>query len=166
MKGKVDTYGCKVPKGGTRKGCGGGATVFELSGVAKEAGRRHAKAGGKGGKKALGKVIAAVAEEKELVLTPADIEALSDMVPLTTSHAPAKAEKSGLKLTGAEIRDLGRQIVLRHKNGITIAEITRKIAERHPATPDGTIRGGVWDLAKRFPAEIKATDDGLKPKGK
>lgn len=28
---KADSYGCKVPKGGKRKGCGGGAKVFELN---------------------------------------------------------------------------------------------------------------------------------------
>src|SRR5512143_1330077 len=30
MKSKVDKYVCKVPKGGSRKGCGGGAKVEEL----------------------------------------------------------------------------------------------------------------------------------------
>jgi hypothetical protein len=30
MKDKTDRFVCKVPKGGTRKGCGGGAKVEEL----------------------------------------------------------------------------------------------------------------------------------------
>lgn len=43
---KADSYGCKVPKGGRRKGCGGSAKVFELNKQVKkltDLAKRHEK---------------------------------------------------------------------------------------------------------------------------
>lgn len=44
MKSKVDDYVCRVPKGGTRKGCGGGAKVITLDKAVKRISKDVARA--------------------------------------------------------------------------------------------------------------------------
>lgn len=66
----------------------------------------------------------------------------------------------GVKLTTLQVRELGRDIVLRHPEGIGGVGIAREIVAAHPematedGKPGGTIRGGVWKLDLDFPDQI------------
>lgn len=59
-------------------------------------------------------------------------------------------------------RETARAFVLGRKGAqSTIAEITAHIQKRHPETPNGTVRGAVWDLDVRFPEQIVKPGRGL-----
>lgn len=72
-------------------------------------------------------------------------------------------------ITGPQARELGRKIVFENPTGIGPTAIGLKILAMHPdmadanGKPNGTIRGGVWDLDKRFPGIIAKTDAGFVP---
>jgi hypothetical protein len=65
------------------------------------------------------------------------------------------------KLTGQQIRDLGKSLVIDSISGIRYSELIQKIATDHPETPRNTIHGNVWDLDARFPTVIHKPSRGL-----
>ncbi|HNQ23353.1 MAG TPA: hypothetical protein PKK06_09695 [Phycisphaerae bacterium] len=65
------------------------------------------------------------------------------------------------KLSVKEIRDLGRQIVGDHPNGIRYNDLAKSIVDANPETPINTVYGAVFDLAARFPQDIAKPSRGL-----
>lgn len=72
-------------------------------------------------------------------------------------------------ITGPQARELGLKIVFENPAGIGPTAIGQKILALHPTMhdekgrPNGTIRGAVWDLDRRFPAQVRKTADGFAP---
>lgn len=65
------------------------------------------------------------------------------------------------KLSGQQIRDKARAIVLENPGGIKYRQIIDQILEQNPETPKGTLEGSVGDIHTRFPAEITKPSRGL-----
>jgi hypothetical protein len=65
------------------------------------------------------------------------------------------------KLSGQQIRDKARAIVLENPGGIKYRQIIDQILAQNPETPKGTLEGSVWDIHTRFPAEITKPSRGL-----
>lgn len=75
-----------------------------------------------------------------------------------------------MKLSIAEVRELGAAIALRHPEGIGGTAIAREIIAVHPemktddGKPNGTVRGGVWNLEVHFPDKITKIAGRFAPK--
>jgi hypothetical protein len=71
-----------------------------------------------------------------------------------------------VKLSIQQVRELGRDIVVRHPEGIGGVAISREIIAAHPemataeGKPNGTVRGGVWKLDFDFPDQIAKVAGG------
>lgn len=71
-------------------------------------------------------------------------------------------------ITGPQVRERARQIVLTHPAGIRVADINAAILRENPemhetgdkTKPSGTIRGATWQLHTLFPTEIQKLPDG------
>ncbi len=64
--------------------------------------------------------------------------------------------------TMKQIRDLGREIILRHPGGIRFAELVRQIRATYPDTPEKSVATQVAnDLVSAFPTEIAKPSRGL-----
>ena len=75
------------------------------------------------------------------------------------------------KLTGKQIRELARSIVLAKPTGLRYAELVKQIHQQHPETPENTISGNTYNLEAIFLSEITKPSRGLfvpaaKPSGK
>lgn len=65
------------------------------------------------------------------------------------------------KLTGKQIRELARSIVLANPAGIRYTPLKTRIHQQHPETPENTISGFTYNLEAIFPNEIKKPSRGL-----
>ncbi|MFZ6178086.1 winged helix-turn-helix domain-containing protein [Nannocystis pusilla] len=73
----------------------------------------------------------------------------------------AKSETSTRKLGTQEIKNLARQIVKNHPDGIRYRQIISLILDEYPATIYNTIEASIWNLDAQFPAEIHKPSRGL-----
>lgn len=65
------------------------------------------------------------------------------------------------KLTGKEIRELAKSLVVNTPGGIRYSALVRRISEAHPETPVNTIHGNIWDLDKTFSGQVLKPSRGL-----
>src|SRR5262245_51453532 len=65
------------------------------------------------------------------------------------------------KLGRNQIRDLAKQVITQHPDGIRYGELLRTIVTEHPETPRNTVQGSIWNLAEIFPSEITKPSRGL-----
>lgn len=65
------------------------------------------------------------------------------------------------KLTGKQIQDLAKSIIVSHPGGIRYSALIEQVSQQSPETPVNTINGNVWDLDKTFPNEIAKPSRGL-----
>jgi hypothetical protein len=65
------------------------------------------------------------------------------------------------KLTGKQIRELARSIVLAKPTGLRYAELVKQIHQENPETPENTISGNTYNLETIFPGEITKPSRGL-----
>lgn len=65
------------------------------------------------------------------------------------------------KLTGQQIRELGKTIIAANQGGIRYAALVDQISQQHPETPKNTIHGAVWNLDALFPNQIAKPSRGL-----
>lgn len=74
-----------------------------------------------------------------------------------------------MAISGAEVRDIAREIIARTPGGIGPSALALEVLRMHPdmkdsaGKPSGTIRGAVWDLDRKFPGEIAKGPDGFMP---
>lgn len=74
-----------------------------------------------------------------------------------------------MRLSIAQVRELGAAIALRHPKGIGGTAIALEIVAAHPemkadGKPNGTVRGGVWNLDAHFPDKIAKIAGKFVPK--
>lgn len=65
------------------------------------------------------------------------------------------------KLNTEEIRGIGRDIILKHPEGIATADLVNTILEEHPETPRGTIQTQVSKIPAYFPGLVTKPNRGL-----
>lgn len=65
------------------------------------------------------------------------------------------------KLTGKDIQELAKKIVMNTPGGVRYSALVVSILKDHPETPKNTINGAVWDLDRRFPNDISKPSRGL-----
>lgn len=65
------------------------------------------------------------------------------------------------KLTGKEIRELAKKLVIETPGGIRYSSLVRRISQEHPETPINTIHGNIWDLDKTFSGQVVKPSRGL-----
>ncbi len=66
-----------------------------------------------------------------------------------------------MRLSGSQVLELARDIVLRHPEGIRYQAVVNEIRQLHAETPHGTITGNVQNVAQKYPLEVSKVDRGL-----
>jgi hypothetical protein len=65
------------------------------------------------------------------------------------------------KLTGQQIREKARAIIAENPGGIRFGALKERILKDDAETNPHTIDGSIWDLEKKFSAEISKPSRGL-----
>ncbi|WP_434416707.1 winged helix-turn-helix domain-containing protein [Nannocystis pusilla] len=70
-------------------------------------------------------------------------------------------ETTSRKLGTQEIKNLARQIVKSHPEGIRYGQLVTLILDEYPNTPRNTVEGSVWNLDAHFPNDVHKPLRGL-----
>lgn len=65
------------------------------------------------------------------------------------------------KLSGKQIDEVAKQIIAGRPDGIRYTNLVNEISSKSPETPRNQIKGTIWDLHIRFPAQIIKPSRGL-----